>query len=78
MQITDKQVVQLASVAALMGRFAGCLADFEVETIAEIGRRYLGGRQDTVVTAREWSVVELALEDMERAQARALAGTRAA
>ena len=75
--LTDDHVVLVTSAATLMARWSAELSDFELETIADVGQRYLRCRRNAIVTAREWAVVEQAVEGMERAQARFLARSRA-
>jgi hypothetical protein len=66
--IRDRSFV-LTSAGALLGFHASVLSDFEVETIAEVSRRWLLAPDVAISTDAEFAVVEQAVAAM-RAHAR--------
>ncbi len=67
MALTDKQVHVITRAAILAPRLVEILSDFEVETLADISRRFLRHGQEAVVTDPEWQVFEDAVEAMSAA-----------
>lgn len=67
--LTDPQVLDIISAGVLLGRVASVLSDFEAETVAEIGRRFVAFRREAVVTEAEWMVLRTALDAMRGAMA---------
>ncbi|MFN3513431.1 MAG: hypothetical protein ACK41C_10320 [Phenylobacterium sp.] len=70
MALSKSQQFALISAASLMGHYANLLSDFECETIAEVGRRWLDHRAEANVTDAEWRVIEDAVADMRAAAER--------
>lgn len=67
--LTNDQSFILISAGALLGHYAHVLSDFEVETIAEVSRRWLKTPDVAISTDAEFAVVETAVAAM-RAHAR--------
>lgn len=67
--LTRDQSFILVSAGALLGFHADVLSDFEVETVAEVSRRWLRTPEVAISTAAEFAVVEEAVAAM-RAHAR--------
>ncbi|MDP1617315.1 hypothetical protein [Phenylobacterium sp.] len=67
--MVDSQVLDIISAGVLLGRVSSVLSDFEAETVAEIGRRFVAFRRQAVVTEAEWAVLRTALEAMRGAMA---------
>ncbi len=66
--LTRDQSFVLISAGALLAFHADVLSDFEVETIAEVSRRWLKTPDVAISTDAEFAVVEAAVAAM-RAQA---------
>jgi hypothetical protein len=69
--LTDAEVLDIISTGVLLGRVSEALSEFEAETVAEIGRRFVAFRRDAVVTEAEWQVLRTALAAMRAAMAQA-------
>jgi hypothetical protein len=69
MVLTKDQAFVLISAGALLGHCAEILSDFEVETIAEVSRRWLKAPEVAISTPAEFAVIEDAVAAM-RAHAR--------
>lgn len=67
--LTKDQSFVLVTAGALLGLYSDVLSDFEVETVAEVSRRWLRTPEVAISTAAEFSVVEDAVAAM-RAHAR--------
>lgn len=67
--VVDDQAFILISAGALLGHYASALSDFEVETIAEVSRRWLRNPDVAVGTEAEFLVIRDAVMAM-RAVAR--------
>lgn len=76
--LTDAEVLDIISSGVLLGRVSDALSEFEAETVAEIGRRFVAYRRDAVVTEAEWQVLRTALEAMRAAMRQAHAIAEAA
>lgn len=73
-RLTDLQVLTIIRAGVLLSSRAEILADFEVELVATVARRFLRHGREAVVTEREWPVVERAVEDMAAALRDRMAG----
>ena len=66
--LTNDQSFVLISAGALLSHYAHVLSDFEVETIAEVSRRWLKTPDVAISTDAEFAVIEGAVAAM-RAEA---------
>jgi uncharacterized membrane protein len=67
--VTNDPSFILISAGALLAHYAYVLSDFEVETIAEVSRRWLKTPDVAITTDTEFAVIEAAVAAM-RAEAR--------
>lgn len=64
MPLTNAQIYTLARASVLLPHCAGVLSDFEVETLAGVGHRFMKDGRDAVTTEDEWAVVAFAVDAM--------------
>lgn len=64
MPLTNAQIYTLARASVLLPHCAAILSDFEVETLADVSRRFLRFGREAVTTAEEWEVVAFAVDAM--------------
>lgn len=64
MLLTNAQIYTLARATVLLPHCADLLSDFEVETLAEVSRRFLRHGREAATTADEWAVVDFAVDLM--------------
>lgn len=87
--LTDAEVVWICEAAVLAGRQAAVLAEFELDLIRDICRRFRDFHREAMITAAEWQPFHDAVaamraaegldpKVMEQAVARLLSPTRAA
>lgn len=62
--LNQDQAFVLISAGALLGHYAHVLSDFEVETIAEVSRRWLKTPEVAISTPAEFAVIEEAVAAM--------------
>lgn len=75
MMITDKQLHLIIRAGVLLNsRSRHVVSEFEIETMAEVASRFGRFKRDAVVTEAEWRVIEDAVEAMEKALVRRMAG----
>lgn len=67
--LTKDQSFLLVTAGALLGLYSDVLSDFEVETVAEVSRRWLRTPEVAISTPSEFTVVEDSVAAM-RAHAR--------
>ncbi|WP_374569656.1 hypothetical protein [Phenylobacterium sp.] len=68
MALNDAQVVTLSRASVLISRHCGVLSEFELETVANVGARFLRHGREAATTEAEWAVVEASVEAMAQAQ----------
>lgn len=64
MPLTDAQIYTLARASVLLPHCAAILSDFEVETLADVSRRFLKVGREAATTEDEWAVVAFAVDAM--------------
>lgn len=62
--LVDREVLEIMSAGVLLGRAAQALSEFEAETVAEIGRRFVDQKRAAVVTEAEWEVLRRSVDAM--------------
>lgn len=64
MPLTNAQIYTLARATVLLPHCAAILSDFEVETLADVARRFMTQGREAVTTEDEWQVVAFAVDAM--------------
>lgn len=74
--LTDAMVLTLARAGAYLANYAAALSDFEVETVASVGQRFLQHGREANTTPEEWAVIDQAVAAMEAEAAVSVRGGR--
>lgn len=65
--ITAAQTFALVKLAELLAARGAVLSDFEAALVVEVGERFIAFRDQTVITAAEWAVLDDARAAMQAA-----------
>ncbi len=69
-QLTDKRVVEIAEACLMLPFYGSALSAFEVDLVAELGRRFRAAGRAAVATDAEWQVFDAGLDAMRADRAR--------
>lgn len=67
MTLTAAQTLALAELGHMLRHDGGALSDFEAALVVEVGERFIAFRDQTVITAAEWAVLDDARAAMQAA-----------